>query len=61
MKRLFTLLLLACLGIAGLPPATAADRLDGVLALAADDRAALDKIRGTPERHVMIYFGNFQH
>ncbi len=60
MKRLFTLLLLACLGIASLP-ATAADRLDGVLALAADDRAALDKIRGTPERHVMIYFGNFQH
>jgi hypothetical protein len=60
MKRLFTLLLLACLGIGSLP-ATAADRLDGVLALAADDRAALEKIRGTPERHVMIYFGNFQH
>jgi hypothetical protein len=60
MKRLITLLLLACLGIAGLP-AAAADRLDGVLALVTDDKAALDKIRGTPERHVMIYFGNFQH
>jgi hypothetical protein len=60
MKRLITILLLACLGIGSLP-AIAADRLDGVLALAADDKAALDKIRGTPERHVMIYFGNFQH
>ena len=57
MKRLLSLLLLACLGFASLP-ASAADRLDGVLSLAADDKAALAQIRSTPERHVMIYFGD---
>jgi len=42
-------------------PALAADRLDGVLVLAADDQAALTQIARTPERHVMLYFGDYQH
>jgi hypothetical protein len=42
-------------------PALGADRLDGVLVLAADDQAALAQIAKTPERHVMLYFGDYQH
>ena len=54
MKRLPTLLLLACLAM----PAAAADHLDGVLPLARDDIAAVAQVRATPERHVMLYFGD---
>ena len=60
MKRLLMLLLLACLGLADLP-ARAADRLSGVLSLANDDVVALEQIKGSPDRHVMIYFGDYQH
>ena len=54
MKRLPTLLLLACLAM----PAAAADHLDGVLPLARDDIAAVARVRATPERHVLLYFGD---
>ena len=54
MKRLPTLLLLACLAM----PAAAADHLDGVLPLVRDDIAAVAQVRATPERHVMLYFGD---
>ena len=54
MKRLPTLLLLACLAL----PAAAADHLDGVLTLTRDDIAAVAQVRATPERHVMLYFGD---
>jgi len=36
----------------------AADRLDGVVPLAADDIAAVAKLKAMPERHVMLYFGD---
>jgi len=39
-------------------PAAAADHLDGVLPLARDDIAAVAQVRATPERHVMLYFGD---
>lgn len=60
MKRLLFLLALVLATAISLP-AGAADRLAGVLTLAADDKAALVQIRNTPERHVMIYFGDYQH
>lgn len=58
MKRLFALL---CLFVLALPAARAADRLDGLLTLAPDDKAALAQIARTPDRHVLIYFGDYQH
>ena len=60
MRRLLSLLALVLAAAFSLP-ARAADRLDGVLTLAADDKAALAQVRSTPERHVMIYFGDYQH
>jgi hypothetical protein len=60
MKKLLAIVLLTCLSLAGLT-ATAADRLEGALTLATDDVAALGQIQGTPDRHVMIYFGDYQH
>ena len=54
MKRLPTLLLLACLAL----PATAADHLDGVVPLARDDIAAVAQVKSMPERHVLLYFGD---
>jgi hypothetical protein len=39
------------------PPA-ATDHLDGVVPLAKDDIAAVAQIKATPERHVMLYFGD---
>jgi len=54
MKHLPTLLLLACLAM----PAAATDHLDGVLPLVQDDIAAVAQVRATPERHVMLYFGD---
>ncbi|MCX7166348.1 MAG: hypothetical protein NTV11_08745 [Rhodocyclales bacterium] len=58
MRRLLSLFALAA---ALSLPALAADRLDGVLTLAGDDKAALAQIAKTPERHVMLYFGDYQH
>ena len=55
MKRLLSLLLLCTSLFAG--PA-AAENLEGVLPLTKDDIAAVAQIRGTPERHVMLYFGD---
>ncbi len=58
MRRLLSLFVItAALSL----PAFAADRLDGVLVLAADDKAALAQVAKTPERHVMLYFGDYQH
>jgi len=39
-------------------PAAAADHLDGVVPLAKDDVAAVAQIKATPERHVLLYFGD---
>jgi len=55
MKRLLYLLL-TWLALAA--PAFAADHLDGVLPLARDDLAAVAQIKATPERHVLLYFGD---
>ena len=60
MRRLLSLFALVLATALSLP-ASAADRLDGVLTLAADDKAALTQVSNTPERHVMIYFGDYQH
>jgi hypothetical protein len=54
MKRLSFLLLICWLAL----PAWATDRLDGVVPLAKDDLAAVARIKSTPERHVMLYFGD---
>jgi hypothetical protein len=53
MKRLFFLLSLLVLSLTA-----RADGLDGIVALAKDDRAALAQIKTTPERHVVLYFGD---
>jgi len=60
MKKLLMLLLVASLGLADLP-AQAADRLSGFLSLANDDVVALEQVKGSTDRHVMIYFGDYQH
>ena len=39
-------------------PAAAGDHLDGVVLLAQDDIAAVAQLKATPERHVMLYFGD---
>jgi hypothetical protein len=36
----------------------AADPLDGVVPLVKDDFAAVAQIKATPERHVMLFFGD---
>jgi hypothetical protein len=56
MKRLLSLFAFMLAAAFSLP--AAADRLDGVLPLAADDLAAVAKIKAMPERHVMLYFGD---
>jgi len=58
-KKVFTFLLF-CLSLSAVP-AQAADKLDGFLALAPDDVAALGQVRGMPDRHVMLYFGDYQN
>lgn len=52
---LFGFLLAAALSL----PA-AADRLDGVVPLAKDDFAAVAQIKATPERHILLYFGELE-
>lgn len=60
MKKVMMSLLLAAFSLGSLP-GWAADRLDGFLTLAADDNAALAQVKKMPERHVMMYFGDYQH
>lgn len=43
---------------AAFSPPAAADRLDGVVPLVADDIAAVAKLKSAPERHAMLYFGD---
>lgn len=54
MKRLFGLFFAALMAL----PAGAADPLEGVMPLAKDDSAALAQIKATPQRHVLLYFGD---
>lgn len=56
MKRLFSVL--AFVIAAGFSLPANADRLDGVVPLVTDDTAAVARVRTTPERHVMLYFGD---
>ena len=56
MKRLLSLLALVLAATFSLP--AAADRLDGVVPLAKDDITAVTQIKATPERHVLLYFGD---
>jgi hypothetical protein len=49
------LLLLAAL-LVSLP--IHAGQLSDVLTLAKDDNAAIAQVRATPERHVLLYFGD---
>ena len=56
MRRLLTLLAFLCAAAFSLP--AAADHLDGVLPLHADDNAALTAAKQQPDRHVMLYFGD---
>ena len=56
MRRLLALFAFVLAAAFSLP--AAADRLDGVVPLVKDDIAALAQIKATPERHVMLYFGD---
>ena len=56
MKHLLSLLALVLATAFSLP--AAADHLDGVVALTADDIAAVAKVKSMPEHHVMLYFGD---
>ena len=58
MRRLLSLFALVLAATFSLPAAAATDRLDGVVPLAKDDIAAVAQIKATPERHVMLYFGD---
>lgn len=53
MRILFSLLAALLLNI----PAHA-EGLAGIVALAADDQAALAQVKAMPERHVVLYFGD---
>jgi hypothetical protein len=56
MRHLFSLFVLALSTIFSLP--AIADHLDGVVPLVKDDIAAVAQVKATPERHVMLYFGD---
>ncbi|NJD34550.1 MAG: hypothetical protein FIA96_06905 [Betaproteobacteria bacterium] len=56
MKRLLSLFTFVLAAAFSLP--AAADHLDGVVPLARDDLAAVAQIKATPERHVLLYFGD---
>lgn len=58
MKRLLYLFALVLAAAFSLPAAAAADHLDGVVPLVKDDIAAVAQVKSTPERHVMLYFGD---
>jgi predicted small lipoprotein YifL len=53
MKTLFTWLIALLLSTSA-----HAEGLKGIVTLAADDQAALAQIKTTPERHVVLYFGD---
>ncbi|MDO8787389.1 MAG: hypothetical protein Q7J42_04890 [Sulfuritalea sp.] len=56
MRRLLFLFAFVLAGAFSLP--AAADHLDDVVPLARDDIAAVAQIKSTPERHVLLYFGD---
>jgi hypothetical protein len=56
MKRLLSLFAFVLVAAFSLP--AAADHLDGVVPLTADDIAAVAKLKAMPERHVLLYFGD---
>ncbi|KAF0163789.1 MAG: hypothetical protein FD157_2752 [Rhodocyclaceae bacterium] len=56
MKRLLSLLAIFLAAAFSLP--AAADHLDGVVPLVKDDIAAVAQVKSTPERHVLLYFGD---
>lgn len=56
MRHLFALFAFAVAAAFSLP--AAADHLDGVVPLVADDIAAVAKLKSAPERHVLLYFGD---
>lgn len=56
MRHLLSLFALVLAAAFCLP--AAADHLDGVVPLVKDDIAAVTQIKATPERHVMLYFGD---
>lgn len=56
MRRLLALFAFAVAAAVSLP--AAADHLDGVVPLVADDLAAVAKLKAAPERHVLLYFGD---
>jgi len=56
MRRLLSLFAFVLAAAFSLP--AAADRLDGVVPLVTDDVAAVAKLKVTPERHVLLYFGD---
>ncbi len=56
MRRLLSLLAFLCAAAFSLP--ALADHLDGVVPLVKDDIAAIAKVKATPDRHVMLYFGD---
>ena len=58
MRRLLSLFALVLAATFSLPAAAATDHLDGVVPLVQDDFAAVAKLKATPERHVMLYFGD---
>jgi hypothetical protein len=57
MKRMLFLLLAWILAMSAMP-ALAADPLDGVVPLVKDDLTAVAQIKATPERHVLLFFGD---
>ena len=56
MRRLLSLFAFILAAAFSLP--AAADHLDGVVPLVTDDVAAVAKLKATPERHVLLYFGD---
>jgi hypothetical protein len=56
MRRLLSLFAFVLAAAFSLP--AAADPLDGVVPLARDDFAAVAQIKSTPERHVLLFFGD---
>ncbi|MDP1527177.1 MAG: hypothetical protein Q8M20_15325 [Rhodocyclaceae bacterium] len=51
-----SLLSMICCILFSLP--AAAGQLEGILPLAKDDVTAVAQVRATPEKHVLLYFGD---
>ena len=56
MRRLLSLFAFVVAAAFSLP--AVADHLDGVVPLVKDDITAVAQVKATPERHVMLYFGD---